>query len=131
MGLDVWVFMVVLSCLELDCPQSTLGNALGVCICEALATRHGTQVTSDCSVSETSNASIPASALQNSSVDLIIVGIALAGVPVLLLITMIIVHLTLRCRATQKGEKHAEQSASKSVTVNVAGTQNASSNSAV
>ena len=89
----------------------------------------GTEVTSDWSVSETSNASIPASALQNSSVDLIIVGIALAGVPVLLLIAMIIVHLALRCRATQKGGKQAEQS--KSVTVNVPDTKHASSTSAV
>ena len=83
-------------------------------------------------VSETLNTSIPASALENSSTDLIIVGIVLPGVPMLLLIVMIVVHLALRCTGTQKTEKEAkDSSANQSVTVDMPTSHHASSNSAV
>jgi type III secretory pathway component EscV len=92
----------------------------------------GEQVNRDWSVSETLNTSIPASALENSSTDLIIVGIVLPGVPMLLLIVMIVVHLALRCTATQKTEKEAkDSSANQSVTVDMTASHHASSNSAV
>ena len=92
----------------------------------------GTQVSSDWSVSETTNVSIPASALENSSTDLIIVGIALAGVPVLVLIVMLIVHLALRCTAAQKSNKKApDSSANRSVTVDMTAAKHVPSTSAV